>query len=429
MQATISKPAPKVAPNLPDDPAFRREFAWAAAAAELDGLPGGGLNIAHEAVDRHAAGARADHVALRCVARDGEVRNVTYAELSEQTGRFAAALRALGIRRGERVFVLAPRRAELYVAVLGALKMGAVVSPLFPAFGPEPVLARMRIGDAAALVTTPALYRRKVAPIRGELSGLRHVIGIGNGSDGDADVLDMAELLAAAEPIDHVERTAPEDLALLHFTSGTTGTPKGALHVHGAVVAHLATARFALDLHAEDVFWCTADPGWVTGTSYGIVAPLVCGVTSIVDEGEFDPRRWYEILVRERVSVWYTAPTAVRMLIRAASTERGVPPRLPDLRFVASVGEPLDPGAVAWGVEALGLPIHDNWWQTETGAIMIANTAAAPIAPGSMGCPLPGVEAAVLALGDDGEPVIRDGRPVLAEDGHEGELALRRGWP
>ena len=323
MQATISKPAPRVAPNLPDDPAFRREFAWATAAAELDGLPGGGLNIAHEAVDRHAAGARADHVALRCVDRDGGVRDVTYAELSEQTGRFAAALRALGIRRGERVFVLAPRRAELYVAVLGALKMGAVVSPLFPAFGPEPVLARMRIGDAAALVTTPALYRRKVAPIRKELPGLRHVIGIGNGGDGDADVLDMAALLAAAEPVDRAENTTPEDLALLHFTSGTTGTPKGALHVHGAVVAHLATARFALDLHAEDLFWCTADPGWVTGTSYGIVAPLVCGVTSVVDEGEFDPRRWYEILVRERVSVWYTAPTAVRMLIRAAATQRG----------------------------------------------------------------------------------------------------------
>jgi acetyl-CoA synthetase len=216
-------------------------------------------------------------------------------------------------------------------------------------------------------------------------------------------------------------RTGAEDLALLHFTSGTTGTPKGAMHVHGAALMHYATGRFALDLHDDDVFWCTADPGWVTGTSYGILAPLLHGVTSIVDEAEFDAERWYRILHEQQVSVWYTAPTAIRMLMKAGP---GLARRqaYPTLRFVASVGEPLNPEGVWWGQEVLGLPIHDNWWQTETGGIMIANTAAMDIKPGSMGRPLPGVQAAIVRK--------RDGAVEVVEEADvEGELALRAGWP
>ncbi len=205
-------------------------------------------------------------------------------------------------------------------------------------------------------------------------------------------------LLAAADPTYRIGPTDPEDRALLHFTSGTTGAPKGAIHVHEALVAHQATARWALDLHDDDVFWCTADPGWVTGTSYGILAPLALGVASVVDECDFDAERWYRILQEEQVTVWYTAPTAVRMMMRAG-TDLAREYALPHLRFIASVGEPLNPEAVRWGLEAFGLPIHDNWWQTETGGIMIANLAAADIRPGSMGRPLPGVEAAILRRG------------------------------
>ena len=218
-------------------------------------------------------------------------------------------------------------------------------------------------------------------------------------------------------------------MALLHFTSGTTGMPKGAIHVHEAIAAHRATARWALDLHDDDVFWCTADPGWVTGMSYGILAPLALGVTNVVDEADFDATRWYELLQDERVSVWYTAPTAVRMMMRAG-TELASEYPCPDLRFIASVGEPLNPEAVRWGLEAFGLPIHDNWWQTETGGIMIANLASMDIRPGSMGKPLPGVEAAILRRDDHGRVVVNDGKVEEIHDpSTEGELALRPGWP
>jgi acetyl-CoA synthetase len=228
--------------------------------------------------------------------------------------------------------------------------------------------------------------------------------------------------MAEADDRFTIEPTAPEDTALLHFTSGTTGTPKGAVHVHEAVVAHHITGKLALDLHPDDVFWCTADPGWVTGTSYGIIAPLTNGVTSIVDEGDFDAERWYGILQAQRVSVWYTAPTAIRMMMKL-----GVDlPRKFDvrsLRFLASVGEPLNPEAVVWGQKAFGLPFHDNWWQTETGGIMIANFAAMDVRPGSMGRPLPGIETAIVRRTADG------GVELVSEPDIQGELALRPGWP
>jgi len=273
-------------------------------------------------------------------------------------------------------------------------------------------------------VTTEALYAKKVAPVRERLTSLRSVVLVGEGGTTTSvpGTLDFAALLALSSPEFEIPPTDPEDMAILHFTSGTTGKPKGAIHVHAAVVAHHVTGALALDLHADDVFWCTADPGWVTGTSYGIIAPLTQGITSIVDEADFDADRWYGILRDQQVSVWYTAPTAVRMLMRVGKeTARGY--ALPKLRFVASVGEPLNPEAVYWGVEALGLPIHDNWWQTETGGIMVANYASMDIKPGSMGRPLPGVEAAIVRRLPDGsvEPV---DEPDL-----QGELALRPGWP
>jgi acetyl-CoA synthetase len=416
-----------VPPNLADYDAARRAFSWATARAELDGLPAGGLNIAYEAVDRHLAHGRGDHVALRWLGRDGGRRDVSYAELAEASNRFAHALEALGIERGERVFGCCDRIPDLYAAVLGTLKRGAVFCPLFSAFGPEPLRQRFALGDARALVTTAALHERRIEGLRAALPRLEHVLIAGDGP-APPGTHDLAALLAAQPGEYEIAPTDPETPALLHFTSGTTGAPKGALHVHDAVVAHHATGALALDLHPEDVFWCTADPGWVTGTSYGIIAPLTHGVTLVVDEAEFDAGRWYRILDEERVTVWYTAPTAIRRLMRAGPAA-AAGRRLDALRFVASVGEPLNPEGVLWGLEALGLPIHDNWWQTETGGIMVANYAAMEIRPGSMGRPLPGVDAAVLERAPGGEVVLSGGRPVELGPGEEGELALRAPWP
>jgi len=408
-------------PNLGDYAATCRDFSWERARAELDGLPGGALNIAHEAVDRHAAGTRADQLALRWLGKDGTVRDFTFADLAAETGRFANVLGSLGVAKGGRVFALMGREPALYIAALGTLKAGAVFSPLFSAFGPEPVKQRMTIGAAEVLVTTPLLYKRKVAPIRDQLPALKYVLLAGGTEDGEG-LHDLDALMAHASPDFATARTDPEDMALLHFTSGTTGTPKGAVHVHEAVVAHHVTGRYALDLQDGDVFWCTAGPGWVTGMSYGIVAPLTNGVTMIVDEADFDAARWYGIVARERVNVWYTAPTAVRMMMKLGADAA----RAHDfsaLRFVASVGEPLNPEAVVWGQEAFGMPIHDNWWQTETGGIMIANFRGQEVRPGSMGRPLPGIEADIVRKRDDGSV------EEIAEPMAEGELALRPGWP
>jgi len=416
---------------MPDYEAARREFSWAQARAELAGLPEGGINIAYEAVDRQAEGPLATAVAMRFIGRDDEVRELTYAELKERTDRFANVLRALGVGAGEGVFVLAGRIPELYVAALGAMKRGAVFSPLFSAFGPEPIEQRLRLGDARVLVTTPVLYRRKVAAARERLPGLEHVLLVGEAEEiaGIEGVADLRALTAEADPAGALHPTAADEMALLHFTSGTTGMPKGAVHVHEAVVAHRATGRLVLDLRPGDVFWCTADPGWVTGTSYGIIAPLALGATCVVDEGDFAADRWYRILQEQRVNVWYTAPTALRMLMRLGS-EVAREYDLSAVRFIASVGEPLSPEAVLWGAEAFGTPVHDNWWQTETGGIMIANFRSLEVRPGSMGRPLPGIEAAVARRDEEGKPVLAaDGTLELAGDGEQGELVLRPGWP
>ena len=422
---TLHKAAPAggVPANLIDYDRTVAEFSWAKAQTWLDGLPGGqGVNIAHEAVDRHLLHGRGDKIAIRWIGKSGERQELSYADLAKATNQFANALHDMGVQPGERVFVLMGRLPELYVAVLGALKARCVVTPLFSAFGPEPIATRAEMGDARVLVTTPELYQRKIRGLRERLPGLRHVIVVGAVPADEAGVHAWGALVTPASMQYTIAPTDPESMSLLHFTSGTTGRPKGAMHAHAAVVAHMVTGRYALDLHDDDVFWCTADPGWVTGTSYGIIAPLVCGVTNVVVEAEFDAQTWYGVLQRERVSVWYTAPTAIRMMMKlGADAVKAY--AMPALRFMASVGEPLNPEAVVWGQEAFGLPFHDNWWQTETGGIMVSNYASMDIKPGSMGKPLPGIVAAIVHRKEDGGI-----QPVTDPDA-DGELALKTPWP
>jgi len=406
------RPEDFVGANLPDYDEYARVFSWPQARALLDGLPGGGLNIAHEAIDRHVMAGRGDKLALRWIGRDDSIRDFNYSAIGTAINRFA----------GDRVFSLLGRVPELYIAALGTLKKGSVFSPLFSAFGPEPIKARMTIGEANALITTEAFYRRKVETWRKELATLKHVFLTECSASPPPDTIDLAAAITHAAESFETVRTNPEDMALLHFTSGTTGKPKGAVHVHEAVVAHHVTGRLALDLHADDIFWCTADPGWVTGTSYGIVSPLTNGATMIVDQAEFDVERWYRILQDQKVTVWYTAPTAIRMLMKAGA-DYAKKYDLSKLRLMASVGEPLNPEAVVWGVEAFRKPFHDNWWQTETGGIMISNFLSMDVKPGSMGRPLPGITAGIVEHLEGG--AVREVTKPMAM----GELALRPGWP
>lgn len=412
---------PRSAPNLADYETARAGFSWQTVHREL--VPDGAahLNIARIAVDRHAE-AQGDSTALRILGRGFEVETISYRALRDLCSRFAECLERLGVRRGEVVASLIGREPALYVAALGTLKAGAVFCPLFTAFGPEPLRQRLSIARVKVLVTTPALFRRKVTALKCELPDLQHVLLAAEDAEAIPDgCLPLKQLLEGAKMGYGTADTAPDDPALLHFTSGTTGRPKAAIQPHKAILAQYASSRLALDLRREDRFWCTADPGWVTGTVYGIIGPLSVGATLVADTQPFEPQRWYRLLEAERVSVWYTSPTAIRMLMRAGDAlSRQYD--LSALRFAASVGEPLNPEAVLWGRETLGLPFHDTWWQTETGAIMIANYACMDIRPGSMGRPLPGIEAGILRRIDGGiEPI--------AEAEQEGELALRAGWP
>ena len=414
--ASFAKP-----PNLGDYAKAREGFSWAEARDRLDGLPNGGLNIAYEAVDRHVRHGLGAKTAIRWLSKDNEGRDISYAELASETDRFANALKALGVGKGDAVFALAGRVPELYIAALGTLKNGSVFCPLFSAFGPEPIRTRLERGEGVVLVTTQRLYERKVASWWRELPSLKHIILIDGEAPAETGVTGWNQALMRAGGGPALVRTMPEDRALLHFTSGTTGRPKGAIHVHAAVIAHHITGQFVLDMHPDDIFWCTADPGWVTGTSYGIIAPLSNGLTMIVDEAEFDAARWYRILQEQKVTIWYTAPTAIRMLMK--SQDSVPPPAQHSLRFMASVGEPLNPDAVIWSNEKFGLPFHDNWWQTETGGIMIANYLSMDVKPGSMGRPLPGVDVAIVNAPEEG------GLEIVGKSMAVGELALRAGWP
>jgi acetyl-CoA synthetase len=410
-------------PNLSEYEGFYRDFSWEQISRQLSYLPEGkGLNIAYEAIDRHADGHLGDTAALRWVRKDGAEVDYTYAQMKDLTNRFANVLEHLEIGTGETVFSLAGRIPELYITVLGALKRTAVFCPLFSVFGPEPVFQRLSRGKAALLVTTTTLYEKKVLPLLDQLPALRYVLLTDAEDHLSEKVLSFHKMMGSVSATYQIPDTDPETPALLHFTSGTTGMPKGALHVHQAVFTHFATGKYILDFKEGDIFWCTADPGWVTGTSYGIIAPLVNGVTNIIDEEEFEAMRWYGLLEKQKVNIWYTAPTAIRRLMRLQ-----LKPMeqfdLSRLRLILSVGEPLHAEEVLWGQETFGMPILDNWWQTETGGIMIANYRSMQVKPGSMGKPLPGIIASIAEFDEQGN-LVEVERP---EEG--GQLVLKRGWP
>lgn len=409
--------------NLSNYDKVKATFSWKYCARELSGLPDAkGLNIAYEAVDRHAQNHLKNTVALRFIKKNRSTEDFTYSDLKIQSAKFANVLKKLKVKKGERVFSLTGRIPELYITALGTLKYTAVFCPLFSAFGPEPIYQRVSKGDVTVLVTTSKLYEKKVKQLVERLPSLRYIILTDAVEHLSDKILSFSTLMDQASTDFKIPETNPEDAALLHFTSGTTGMPKGVLHVHHAVFTHYITGKYVLDFHEGDRFWCTADPGWVTGTSYGIIAPLVSGVTSIIDEAEFDATRWYSILEEQKVTTWYTAPTAVRRLMRMEDIKPKEAYNLENLRSILSVGEPLNAEAVIWGEENFGFPILDNWWQTETGGIMIANYPSMKVKPGSMGKPLPGVEIAIAEV--NGKQL-----KIITEPDVQGQLVLKKGFP
>jgi acetyl-CoA synthetase len=405
-----------------DYDALRREVSWDLAKRDLSYREGEPLNLSEICVDRNVEQGRGDKLALLHENHAGEIRRYTFHDLLLLTNGWAGFLGKLGVKPADRVCVLLDRGPELYIGFLGILKLGAVVQPLFSAFGEESVWQRADDSQAVAIVTQHK-HLGKVRKIRERLPELKHVVVVDH--DAEKRPLREAEGEVAFRQDDHrvpeypVFRTHPESPSVLHYTSGTTGKPKGALHVHASIFAQYLTAKIVLDLKDDDIYWCTADPGWVTGTSYGIIGPWALGVTQVVLDAGYSSDRWYATIAKHKISVWYTAPTAIRMLMKD-----GLEPvrrhDLSSLRHLASVGEPLNPEAVYWGREAFGLDFHDSFWQTETGCIMITNLPGMPVKPGSMGRPFPALEGAVV------DPVTGE---RITEVGRVGMIAIRPPWP
>lgn len=390
-----------------------KTFTWADIEAQFSWATTGRVNMAYEAIDRHVANGKGDKIALHYSDNQRE-ETYTYADMAKQSNKFANVLRSLGVTKGDRVFIFMPRTPELYFSLLGALKVGAVVGPLFEAFMETAVRDRLQDSGAVAIVTTPSLLSR--IP-RAELPELKHVIVFGDDVPAEAGTVNYREEMAGADEQAELTFLDREDGLILHYTSGSTGKPKGVFHVQNAMIQHYHTGRIVLDLREDDVYWCTADPGWVTGTSYGIFAPWLNGVTNVVRGGRFSPQDWYATLQKYKVTVWYSAPTAFRMLM-GAGDDVVKSFDLSSLRHVLSVGEPLNPEVVRWGNKAYGQRIHDTWWMTETGGQLICNYPSMVIKPGSMGKPIPGAQAAII---DDQGNVL----PPL----RMGNLAIRTSWP
>ncbi len=410
MQNTFhkSKDYLKSPPNLPDYEKTYHSFNWKDYNRELDWFEGGKINAAYNAIDRHTKTWRKNKIALLWLGENDEKQTYTFEDLSNLSNQFANYLKSMGVERGDRVFVFLPRIPYLYISFLGILKLGAIAGTLFSAFQENALLDRLDNSQAKIIITDSTLGNR-IKNIKKKLPHLQKIIYI--------DDTAFLTRLASFPTSTHIVQMDPDDYAFMLYTSGTTGKPKGVVHRHLAILSEHLTAKFVLDLKDEDTYWCTADPGWVTGIAYEILGSWSSGVTSLVYAGRFDPAKWYEILEKYKVSVWYTAPTAVRMLM-AKGSDLVKKYNLKSLRHLCSVGEPLNPEAIRWGLGAFGLPFHDTWWQTETGAICIANYPSMDIKIGSMGKPFLGMIAGII-----------DNKGVELGAGQEGNLALKKGWP
>jgi len=400
--------------NLKDYEQTCRNFKWEDVEREFDWSKTGKINIVHEAVDRHAASTRKNKVALFYTDYSGRNERYTFQDLRTLTSQFADVLGSLGVKKGDRVGTFLPRTPELYIAILGINRLGAIPVPLFEAFMEQAVQDRLGDSEAVICVTSAALKSR--IP-QAALPALKRLILVGKTDALAANEVSYEQAMAKAKSWVEPTWLTKDDGLIIHYTSGSTGKSKGALHRQYAMVGHYQTAKWALDLRDDDVLWCTADPGWVTGTSYGIYGPWTLGISSVVIGGRFDPERWFQTIQDYRVSMWYSAPTAYRMLMSAGEA---IPKQysLSSLRHICSVGEPLNPEALKWVKKMTGLAPHETWWMTETGMQLICNYRSLDFKIGCTGKPFPGTYATVVD--DQGKEV---------PPGQLGNLVVKPGWP
>jgi acetyl-CoA synthetase len=394
-------------------------FDWSLAKRELGYQDGSPLNIGAFCSDRICDQGLGKKTAMIWEGFDGEERRYSFDDLRIHSNAFTGLLRQLGIGVGDRVCIFMDKVPDLYFSFLGILKNGSIAQPLFSAFGEDSLITRLEDAQTVAVFTTKK-HANKVRRIREQLPSLRHVIVVDGeaGKVKDGEVAFDYTVAPRVEKLDWHKADA-ETPSVLHYTSGTTGKPKGALHVHGSIFSQHLSTKWVLDVTKEDVYWCTADPGWVTGTSYGIIGPWSCGITQVVLDSGFSSERWYKTIQKYKVTVWYSAPTAIRLLMKDG-TELVRKHDMSSLRHLASVGEPLNAEAVIWSKEAYGMMFHDTYWQTETGSIVISNYPGMPIKPGSMGKPFPGITAAIV------DPHTFE---PITDPGKVGLIALRPGWP
>jgi acetyl-CoA synthetase len=397
---------------------------------------GGQLNVSHNCLDRHVLAGKGDKVAIHWEGEPGDRRTITYAELLDEVQRFANVLKGLGVERGDRVNIYLPMIPEAAVAMLACARIGAAHSVVFGGFSAQSLTDRINDAEAKVLITADGGYRRgDVFPLKDAADAaveatttIEHVVVVRRGGN-DVDMVDgrdhwYHDLMANADAECPAEPMDSEQLLFLLYTSGTTGKPKGIMHTSGGYLTQAAyTHKYVFDLHDDDVYWCTADVGWITGHTYIVYGPLANGATQVMYEGvpNFPGNdRFWSIIEDYQVTKFYTAPTAIRTFMKWGA-EEPAKHDLSSLRLLGSVGEPINPEAWMWYREHIGggrCPIVDTWWQTETGGIMISPLPGCTTTkPGSATFALPGVRSEVVD--DEGQPVQHGG----------GYLTLTHPWP
>lgn len=397
-----------------------KDNSWRQPEKELDYIQGGTINIGWYCSDRICLMGKAKKTALIHEDASGNARIFSFDDLRIASNTSGMFLKRLGLVNGDRVCLFMDRIPELYFSFLGILKSGMIAQPLFSAFGDESLFVRLQDAGTRAIITQQK-HANKIRKIRERLPELEFIIIVDHHSSKNLEARELVFDPDKEEPADNFElfQSKADTPSLLHYTSGTTGMPKGVLFQHYSIISQYITARQVLDLKEDDIYWCTADPGWVTGTSYGIIGPWSLGITQCILDMNFSAEKWYEFIARRRVTVWYTAPTAIRYLMKSGTELLGKYD-LSSLRYLCSVGEPLNPEAVLWSIRNFGKPFHDTFWQTETGSIMICNTPDMKIKPGSMGKPFPGITACLL------DPALHI---PLNKSGKIGLIAFYPGWP